>query len=238
MFDLQKIFDVMGPIQLLVVAVLAVMAVASLAVFVERLWTYTRSRQKSQRFGMKAAAFLRANDYPEFLAAAEKEKGNQLASLLGVGMRKFCDAAAQPKSDVTPIELTRRELERQADTISAQLRRGLNVLASVGSTAPFVGLLGTVIGIIAAFQSLDSQGMNIEKLSGAIGEALVVTAFGLMVAIPAVLMFNFLSARADRLELAIDQSRGQFVDHLEAYAQNTGNPLEWAALKESESAAA
>jgi biopolymer transport protein ExbB len=109
-------------------------------------------------------------------------------------------------------------MERQADTVAAKVRRGLGLVASVGSIAPFTGLLGTVIGIIEAFQGIAEQGSGgLGAVSAGISEALVVTALGLTIAIPAVLAFNFLSGKADALELALDQSRGEYVDHLEAH---------------------
>ena len=114
------------------------------------------------------------------------------------------------------VELTRRELGRQADAISSDVRRGMSVLASVGSVAPFVGLLGTVVGIISAFQGIAAEGSGgLGAVSAGIAEALIVTAIGLLVAIPSVLAFNLLSSRADTLLLAIDLSRGEFLDYLE-----------------------
>ena len=93
------------------------------------------------------------------------------------------------------------------------------MLASVGSVAPFVGLLGTVVGIIAAFEGIAKEGSGgIGAVSAGIAEALVVTAFGLVVAIPAVLAFNYLSGRADQLTLALERARGEFLDHLEVSA--------------------
>jgi biopolymer transport protein ExbB len=92
----------------------------------------------------------------------------------------------------------------------------MSVLATVGSVAPFVGLLGTVVGIIEAFAGIAKEGSGgLGAVSAGIAEALVVTALGLLVAIPAVLMFNLLSTRADALLLSLDQARSEFMDHLE-----------------------
>ncbi|MGA9525426.1 MAG: MotA/TolQ/ExbB proton channel family protein, partial [Myxococcaceae bacterium] len=115
------------------------------------------------------------------------------------------------------VELTRRELERKSEALNAEIRRGMGVLASVGSVAPFVGLLGTVVGIITCFEGISAEGSGgLGAVSAGIAEALVVTALGLLVAIPAVLAFNFLSSQADGLSLALDQARGQLVDALES----------------------
>lgn len=218
-FDIGTIFAEMGVFALIIVGALGLMAVAALTVFVERLWSFGRTRRKSAEFAGQAAALLDRRDYAQLLAAAERPRGGPLANLLASGLRSYQKAIDSPPSgDVSPIELCRRELSRRADFISAQLRRGLGVLASVGSVAPFVGLLGTVVGIIDAFEGIAAEGSGgIGAVSSGIAEALVVTAIGLVVAIPAVLAFNYLSARSDALMMAIDQARGQLVDHLEAH---------------------
>jgi biopolymer transport protein ExbB len=213
-FDLIKIWHEMGIFARLIVITLAIMAGASLAVFVERLWVFFRSQRASRRFARQAAELLGARDYPGFVKAAG-DNGSHLAGLLGTGVRTWLDARQNP-GEVAPPELARRELERRADAMSADVRRGMSVLASVGSISPFVGLLGTVVGIIASFQGIARDGSGgLGAVSAGIAEALVVTAFGLLVAIPAVLAFNFLSTRADKLMQALDQARGELADHLE-----------------------
>src|SRR5262245_6458060 len=175
-FDIGKIFADMGVFALIVVGVLGLMAVAALTVVVERLWSFRRTRRKSIEFALTAADLRAKREYTQLLAAAERPKGGPLASLLSGGLKSYQQAIDVPPSgDVTPIELCRRELARRADFISAQLRRGLGVLASVGSVAPFVGLLGTVVGIIDAFQGIAAEGSGgIGAVSSGIAEALVV----------------------------------------------------------------
>ena len=109
-------------------------------------------------------------------------------------------------------------LAAQHRSLLTRLRRGLGALATIGSTAPFIGLFGTVVGIVNAFREIARTGSGgLGAVSAGIAEALVVPALGLLVAIPAVLAYNHLSSRADGLLLAIDQARGPFADHLEAY---------------------
>jgi biopolymer transport protein ExbB len=225
-FDLHQIFSEMGLPVLLIVAVLAIMALAALTVLFERLWTFARVRRRSITLGRRAVALLEKNDYRTLASEASAAKGDPLASLLGAGMRRYLEACKEKRSELHPVELTRRELERQADRNAARMRRGLNLLASVGSVAPFVGLLGTVVGIIGAFEGIASEGSGgLGAVSAGISEALVVTALGLVVAIPAVLIFNYLTARADSLEMALDAARGELIDHLESHHRSSG----WAA---------
>ena len=214
-FNLIKVFQEMGPFALAIVAVLVIMAMASMAVFVERLWVFWRSRRVSRRFAGKASALLGKNSHDGFVTEAKAHGASHLATLLATGMRTYMGAVKEP-GEVGAIELTKRELARRAEAVSADLRRGMSLLASVGSVAPFVGLLGTVVGIIAAFEGIAKEGSGgLGAVSAGIAEALIVTALGLVVAIPSVLAFNFLSTRADNLLLALEQSRGEFLDYLE-----------------------
>jgi biopolymer transport protein ExbB len=117
---------------------------------------------------------------------------------------------------MTPVEMARGETNRQKELLGADLRRGLGVLASVGSVAPFVGLLGTVVGIIAAFQGIAAAGSGgLGAVSAGIAEALVETALGLIVAIPAVLFFNYLTARVNSIELALDRAASELLDEMQ-----------------------
>ncbi len=231
-FDLGAIVSKMNIFAMLVAGVLVIMAISSLTVFVERWWAFFRTKRRSLRFAPTAGRLLESNDHEALLKAANDAPKSYLASMLQTGISTYVKALETPGSDLAPAELVKRELERKGDAQAAQLKRGLGVLASVGSTAPFVGLLGTVIGIIGAFEGIAAEGSGgLGAVSAGIAEALVVTALGLMVAIPATLIFNFLSTKADGIMLALDQARGQLVDHLEArhsahLAQHSGTPTE------------
>lgn len=214
-FDLAQVFSDMQPFALAIVIVLALMATASMSVLVERLWVYWRSRRQSRRFAVDAARALESGDHDALVRAADRYKGCHLARLLASGVGTYVDALATP-GELGAMELTRRELARRSEALSTDVRRGHNILASVGSVAPFVGLLGTVIGIIGAFQGIAKEGSGgLGAVSAGISEALIVTAIGLIVAIPSVLAFNLLSARSDALLGAIDQAKGEFLDYLE-----------------------
>lgn len=221
-FNLVDVFRHMQPFAIAIVVALTLMAMVALSIFVERLWTYFRSRRQAKVFGAAAAKALAERDLARVPRLAESYQGCHLATLLTAGTRTYLAAQADP-GELGPIELTRRELARQADVVSADVRRGMNVMASVGSVAPFVGLLGTVIGIIGAFQGISAEGAGgLGAVSAGIAEALVVTAIGLLVAIPSVLAFNFLSGRADQLLLALDAARGEFLDYLEDRGGGSG----------------
>lgn len=215
MDTLTQIFNHMGPPAIAVASTLLVMALASLAISFERTFAFWRSRRASRAFASSARALLEAGDTAGLIRTAEENRGH-LAKLLGAGAKTYLAAQAKPSS-LSAVEATRRELLRKTEALAADVRRGMSVIASVGSIAPFVGLLGTVFGIITAFQGIAKEGSGgLGAVSMGISEALYETALGLVVAIPAVLLFNWLSAQADALLLALEQARGEFLDFLEA----------------------
>ncbi len=216
-FDIVGIVSHMGPAAIVVASVLGLFAVYTIAVFIERLYVFAKVRSVATRFGPVAARNLEKHDHAALITAASADKHNYLGQMVAQGVKTYDKAVHDAPAEITPIELARRELQRQADAANQRLRRGLGTMASVGSTAPFVGLLGTVLGIIEAFGKIGGDNAaGIGTVGAGIAEALVVTAFGLMVAIPAVLCFNFLTTKADAILLALDQSRGELTDYLEA----------------------
>lgn len=215
MFDLTKILEHMGLPAKVIAFVLLAMAVSSLAVFFERLYAFSRSRRASKRFAELARGVLNGDRPEDLIQTAEAVKGSHLARLLAAGMKTYSEQQKKPGS-LSPLEATRRELLRKNDALAADVRRGMSVLASVGSVAPFVGLLGTVMGIIEAFSGIAKEGSGgLGAVSAGISEALVETAFGLMVAIPAVLAFNFLTTQSEGILRNLEQARGEFLDFVE-----------------------
>lgn len=198
-----------------VVIVLTLQAVFSLSVIVDRLIALFRAERGSRTFAKSAAPMMEAGQHTELHALARKGDGGPLGQLVDAGLTTYL--RAEPKSGSThAAELARRALERKGASLSDELNRGMNVLASTGSTAPFVGLLGTVLGIIHAFHQIASEGSGgIGTIGGSIGEALIVTGYGLVVAIPTVLVFNWLSSRVSRFELGLTNAATELLDRLE-----------------------
>lgn len=218
-FDLIKVFHDMGLVAWVVVGALGLMAIVSMTVFIERLWAFRAMRLRSTRFAHVAGPLLQSGAYGEVVKEATTTfRAVPFAEVVSAGLSTWLSAPS--RSRVPPAELVRREVERRLEPAGASIRRGLSALASVGSVAPFVGLLGTVIGIIEAFQGIaKEESAGIGAVSAGISEALVVTALGLFVAIPAVLAYNLLSGRADSLTTALHQSAGEFVDFVESQAE-------------------
>ncbi|HLV68111.1 MAG TPA: MotA/TolQ/ExbB proton channel family protein [Polyangiaceae bacterium] len=215
-FNLGHVIASMSPLSLLIAGVLLVMAILSVGVAVERWIAFYRSGRESKRFVAMAAPLIDEWKLEELAKAGDQFKNSALATLFAAVVRRYLRASEETEGRLSPVELSRNESERQKEKLAAELRRGLNVLATVGSIAPFVGLLGTVVGIIGAFQGIGATGSGgISAVSTGIAEALVETAFGLMVAIPAVILFNYLSARIAGIELALGRSVGELLDEVE-----------------------
>ena len=215
-FDLVHIFTTMSPLSKAIFGVLLLMAVLSIGVTVERWIAFQRSGKESKLFAQGAAPLIDEWRIDEVEALAKKHKYSALARLFAATIRRYLRAVEDGGGSMTPVELARNESERRKEQLAAELRRGMSVVATVGSIAPFVGLLGTVVGIIAAFQGIGAAGSaGMAAISTGIAEALVETAFGLMVAIPAVIMFNYLTGRVATIELALGRSVGELLDEME-----------------------
>lgn len=212
-FDLAHIWASMGALGKGIAAVLLIMAIASAGVTVERLLVLRKSNKESRKFAGGAGPLIDRWDLEGLKALCENHKASALAKLFGAIVKRYTGATG---GNVSPVELARNESERTLEAQGAELRRGLSVLASVGSVAPFVGLLGTVVGIIGAFQGIAATGSGgLGAVSAGIAEALIETAFGLMVAIPAVLLFNWLTNRINAIELTLARSAGELLDEIE-----------------------
>jgi biopolymer transport protein ExbB len=219
-FDLVHMWRAMGPFARFVTGVLAVMSVHSLGVMAERLATYRRATKASRQFAAELRELLPAGRFSEAVALSKKLARGHLSRVLGLAIEEYERGHAAVRSkgpgalgafDV--IAAVNRAVDRSSVRTIADLRRGLGTLATVGSTAPFVGLLGTVAGIITAFQAMAATGSGgLGSVSAGIAEALVTTAFGLLVAIPAVMMFNYLTHRVEEMEVDITDSASELVD--------------------------
>lgn len=200
-----------------VVLVLTAQAVFSLAVAVDRLFMLFRSGRASRSFAEAAAPLVEEGQWTALRDRAKAAAAAHLPAMLHAGAATFLAARERGESTERAAEHARRALERRSATLSDDLNKGMNVLASTGSTAPFVGLLGTVLGIIHAFHQIAAEGSGgIGTIGGSIGEALIVTGYGLVIAIPTVLVFNMLSSRIARFELGLSNSAGELLDRMEA----------------------
>jgi biopolymer transport protein ExbB/TolQ len=170
------------------------------------------ARKQSREFAPKVAGALKDSKLEEAIKIADRNKKSHLAEVVTAGLQEFRASAGQPTEET--IASSGRALERARGHRSRQAEEGPSVLATIGSTAPFVGLFGTVIGILHAFQQIATQKTSgIGAVAGGISEALVTTAFGLLVAIPAVMAFNYFTGRVEAFDVEMDNSSSELVDY-------------------------
>ncbi len=212
-FSLMGMYRKMGPTAKGVVFILLIMSIFSIAVMIERFLTFNAARNQSREFAPKVAQALKSTRIDEAIGISDKFKKSHLAMVVNAGLQEF---AAHQGSDISgeEIESSKRALQRAEAIKVAEFRRGLSSLATIGSTAPFVGLFGTVIGIINSFQEMkNAESAGIAAIAGGISEALFTTAFGLLVAVPAVWAFNYFSSKVDNFVVEMDNSSAELIDY-------------------------
>ena len=197
-----------------VIITLLIQSVYMIAVGIERWLTYNKAKQQSRQYAPKVAQALKTGNIDEAINISDRHKDSHLAMVVSSGLKEF--AAHQGNNEISADEMaaSERALERAIAVKTAELKRGLAGLATVGSTAPFVGLFGTVVGIIGAFQALkNNESAGIGAVGGAIAEALVATAFGILVAVPAVWLFNYFTNKVTSFGVEMENSASELVDY-------------------------
>jgi biopolymer transport protein ExbB/TolQ len=195
-----------------VAVILFIESVWSLAVMIDRYLYFSAARKQSREFAPKVAGALKDSKLEEAIKIADRNKKSHLAEVVTAGLQEFRASQGQPTDET--IASAGRALERAEAIVHAKLKRGLAVLATIGATAPFVGLFGTVIGILHAFDAIATQKTpGIGAVASGISEALVTTAFGLLVAVPAVMAFNYFTGRVEAFDVEMDNSSSELVDY-------------------------
>jgi biopolymer transport protein ExbB/TolQ len=210
LYEIAKSLTIPGWI---VVFILLLMSVYVIAIGIERWMTYNTAKQQSRIFAQRVAQALKNNNIEEAISISDKHKNSHLAMVVSSGLKEF---QAHQGYEITSDELeaSKRALQRAIAVKQAELKRGLSGLATVGSTAPFVGLFGTVVGIIAAFVALaKTENAGIAVVGGAIAEALVATAFGISVAVPAVWLFNYYTNKVANFSVEMENSASELIDY-------------------------
>ncbi|MCC6861654.1 MAG: MotA/TolQ/ExbB proton channel family protein [Bryobacterales bacterium] len=213
-WDVRSMWNQMGVLAKAVVIALFIMSAWSIGVMIDRLLAYSAARKQSRLFAPAVAGALREGKLDEAVKIADRYKKSHLAKVVVAGLQEF--QAHQVSSEIPgeEVEASRRALDRAEAIVHAELKRGVAGLATIGSTAPFVGLFGTVVGIINAFKGIATEkATGIGAVAGVISEALVATAIGLFVAIPAVWMFNYFTERLNAFDVEMGNSSSELVDY-------------------------
>lgn len=221
-FDMVSMWNQMGLAARAVVILLFLMSAWSIGVMIDRYMAFSAANKQSRLYAPAVAGALREGKLDEAVKVSERYKKSHLAKVVSAGLQEF--QAHGMSSDIPgeTIEASQRALDRAQAITHAELNRGLSGLATIGSTAPFVGLFGTVVGIINAFEGIASEkSTGLGAVAGGISEALVATAIGLFVAIPAVWMYNYFNSKVEAFDVEMDNSSSELVDYFLKKTQKT-----------------
>ena len=222
-FDLMSMWSNMGWLAKAVVIVLFIMSAWSLGVMIDRVLAFNAARSQSRSFAPAVAGALKNGNLDEAIKIGDRVGKSHLAKVVVAGLQEFKAHNMSSEISGETIEASKRALERAEAIVHAELKRGVSTLATIGSSAPFVGLFGTVVGIINAFKGIASEkSTGLGAVAGGISEALVTTAIGLVVAIPAVWMYNYFAGRIEAFDVEMGNSSSELVDYFIKRSQKAG----------------
>ncbi len=217
--NLIEMWNAMGPVAKGIGVILIIMSMWSFGVAIERIYTYAQAKKQSKLYAPQVAKHLKEGRLKDAISVSTSKnyRYSHLAKVVLAGLQEYqfqqeSGGGQLAREDL--LDTVRRAIQRASALTANDLKKGLSALATIGATAPFVGLLGTVVGIITAFQGIAATGSGgIGAVSAGIAEALVETALGLVVAIPAVWFYNYLSVRLDYFNVEMDNSSSELVDY-------------------------
>jgi biopolymer transport protein ExbB len=215
--DLLHLWGTMGWFAKGIVVVLFIMSTLSLTVAFQKFMLIRKSQAATRKFAPEFSRAIQEGSLENAIRLAEKNKVSHVSRVLGEALAEVKPLLSdQATVTVADINSSERAVERQMLIVLADYKRGLGILGTVGSTAPFVGLLGTTMGIVNAFTGMSAGGASggLAGISAGIAEALITTAFGLMVAIPAVWFYNYFTTKIENLTIEMTVSSKELIDYL------------------------
>ena len=213
-----EMWSAMGPIAKGIGVILIIMSMISFGVAIERIYTFAQARKQSKLYAPQVAKHLKEGRLKDAIAISSSKnyRYSHLAKVVLAGLQEyqFQQETGSNLSREDLVDTVRRAIQRASALTANDLKKGVSALATIGATAPFVGLLGTVVGIITAFNGIAATGSGgLAAVSAGISEALVETALGLVVAIPAVWFYNYLAGRIEYFNVEMDNSSSELVDY-------------------------
>jgi biopolymer transport protein ExbB len=213
--SLMEMWRSMGNFARGIVFVMLIMSIYSLTIMVAKWWGLRKAQKETIKFAPEFSQFLEEDNLTEAIKLAESYKKSHVALVLGGALSEVKPLIQDGSVTVSDINSAERAVERNMLLEITNLKRGLAVLATVGATSPFVGLLGTTIGIINSFQGMATSGSGgLAAIGGGISEALATTALGLLVAIPAVWGYNYFQTKIDNLTVEMTYVSKEMIDYL------------------------
>ena len=214
-FGLMEMWHAMGLLAKSVAILLLSLSVITLYLFVERQIVFARAKAKSKQLAPKLAELLKSGKIQEALTLSSKKeyKGSHLARVTSAGIKEFLEGGEHGLSLEGQIETAERGCKRASNIFMQELKRGMTIMATVATSSPFIGLFGTIAGIINAFRGMALTGSGgIGAVAGGIAEALITTAFGIGVAIIALWCYNGLNSKTEVIGAEMDNATSEIVD--------------------------
>jgi len=216
--DLMHMWSQMGYIAKGIGVILIIMSMISFGIAIERIYTFAQARKQSKLYAPQVAKHLKEGRLKDAIAISSSKnyRYSHLAKVVLAGLQEyqFQQETGSNLSREDLVDTVRRAIQRASALTANDLKKGVAALATIGATAPFVGLLGTVVGIITAFNGIAATGSGgLGAVSAGISEALVETALGLVVAIPAVWFYNYLTGRIEYFNVEMDNSSSELLDY-------------------------
>jgi biopolymer transport protein ExbB/biopolymer transport protein TolQ len=213
-------FADMGLVGYCVMGCLLMLSIYAGSVIVDRFRNFRAAKRQSMEFLPELSRCLKSGKLKEAVETAQRHDKSHVARVVAAGITELIDNQQSVADPGARVELVSRALERTAALTLADMKKGLGGLATIGSTAPFIGLFGTVVGIIHAFEGIAASGSGgVTAVSGGIAEALVATALGIQVAIPAVMAFNYFTGALERFQLEMAATSSELIDFLNRRSQ-------------------
>jgi len=214
-FGLIEMWQAMGYVAKAVAISLIFLSVVAIYLFVERQIVFARAKTKSKKVAPKLAEMLKSGKAQEALTLSSKKefKGSHLARVTAAGIHEFIEGAEANLDFEQQIESAQRGMDRSATIFDQELKRGLNTVATIATSSPFIGLFGTIFGIINAFRGMALTGSGgIGAVAAGIAEALITTAFGIGVAILALWCYNFLNTKVEIIDAEMSNTSSEVID--------------------------
>jgi len=219
--DLVELWNNMSIVVKIITVLMILMSVFMFYVITERLLTFRAASDQSIRYVQALGEYLRQHKVNEALNAARASSKSPVAKVMESGLTALLQGrealqtqGPQDVGDFDLVDSVNRALERVKERETSNLRRGLAYLGTTASATPFIGLLGTVVGILGTFQLLKGGSVTINEIGPKISEALVSTALGLGVAIIAAMSFNFFTARVEQFVIDMNDVSSEFIDYV------------------------
>jgi biopolymer transport protein ExbB/TolQ len=213
--SLTEMFAQAGIVAKGVIVILLILSIFSITVMIDKFRTFKAAKSESLLFVPAFVKSLKSSDLNNAIEICRKHNKSHLAKVVSAGLMEYVNDESEITSSHDLVAACGRALERSIALTNAEMKKGLGGLATIGSTSPFIGLFGTVVGIINAFTGMAITGSGgLAAISAGIAEALITTALGLLVAIPAVMAFNHFTGRLERFQIEMSNSSAELMDFL------------------------